>query len=138
MKKSLLLLIFLSGLVLSCNKEKRYNRYLQGTWKCSLVRLQNMDGFTFFDQSPIGELTFSGTSVQGLVVSDFTTFQGNAVDSLNLNGTFTMDLSQSELNWIQNNDTLNNRIFVITRDNLEVEYFDGMSNQRLRYVFEKQ
>jgi hypothetical protein len=76
--------------------------------------------------------------VQGLVVSDFTTFQGNAVDSLNLNGTFTMDLSQSELNWIQNNDTLNNRIFVITRDNLEMEYFDGMSNQRLRYVFEKQ
>jgi hypothetical protein len=73
-----------------------------------------------------------------LVVSDFTTFQGNAVDSLNLNGTFTMDLSQSELNWIQNNDTLNNRIFVITRDNLEMEYFDGMSNQRLRYVFEKQ
>lgn len=138
MKKSLLLLIFLSGLVLSCNKEKRYNRYLQGTWKCSLVRLQNMDGFTFFDQSPIGELTFSGTSVQGLVVSDFTTFQGNAVDSLNLNGTFTMDLSQSELNWIQNNDTLNNRIFVITRDNLEVEYFDALSNQRLRYVFEKQ
>lgn len=138
MKKSLLLLIFLSGLVLSCNKEKRYNRYLQGTWKCSLVRLQNMDGFTFFDQFPIGELTFSGTSVQGLVVSDFTTFQGNAVDSLNLNGTFTMNLAQSELNWIQNNDTLNNRIFVITRDNLEVEYFDGMSNQRLRYVFEKQ
>lgn len=138
MKKSLLLLIFLSGLVLSCNKEKRYNRYLQGTWKCSLVRLQNIDGFTFFDQSPIGELTFSGTSVQGLVVSDFTTFQGNAVDSLNLNGTFTMDLSQSELNWIQNNDTLNNRIFVITRDNLEVEYFDALSNQRLRYVFEKQ
>lgn len=138
MKKSLLLLIFLSGLVLSCNKEKRYNRYLQGTWKCSLVRLQNMDGFTFFDQFPIGELTFSGTSVQGLVVSDFTTFQGNAVDSLNLNGTFTMDLSQSELNWIQNNDTLNNRIFVITRDNLEVEYFDALSNQRLRYVFEKQ
>lgn len=138
MKKSLLLLIFLSGLVLSCNKEKRYNRYLQGKWKCSLVRLQNMDGFTFFDQFPIGELTFSGTSVQGLVVSDFTTFQGNAVDSLNLNGTFTMDLSQSELNWIQNNDTLNNRIFVITRDNLEVEYFDALSNQRLRYVFEKQ
>ncbi|MFM7387697.1 MAG: hypothetical protein ACKO5L_06015, partial [Bacteroidota bacterium] len=76
--------------------------------------------------------------VQGLVVSDFTTFQGNAVDSLNLNGTFMMDLAQSELNWIQNNDTLNNRIFVITRDNLEVEYFDALSNQRLRYVFEKQ
>jgi hypothetical protein len=138
MKKLLVFLSVVLGISVACNKEKRYNRYLQGTWKCSLVRLQNMDGFTFFDQSPIGELTFSGTSVQGLVVSDFTTFQGNAVDSLNLNGTFTMDLAQSELNWIQNNDTLNNRIFVITRDNLELEYFDEMSNQRLRYVFEKQ
>ena len=130
--------LVLVGVVLSCNKEKRYNRYLQGTWKCSMVRLQNVDGFTFFDHAPNGNLTFSGTSVQGLVVSDFTTFQGNAVDSLNLNGTFMMDLAQSELNWIQNNDTLNNRIFVITRDNLEVEYFDALSNQRLRYVFEKQ
>jgi hypothetical protein len=76
--------------------------------------------------------------VQGLVVSDFTTFQGNEVDSLGLNGTFSLDMRQSQLNWIQNNDTLSNRIFVITKDNLEVEYFDAISNQRLRYVFEKQ
>jgi len=138
MRKHMIFSLVLVGVMLSCNKEKRYNRYLQGTWKCSMVRLQNVDGFTFFDQNPNGNLTFSGTSVQGLVVSDFTTFQGNTVDSLNINGTFMMDLSQSELNWIQNNDTLNNRIFVITRDNLEVEYFDALSNQRLRYVFEKQ
>lgn len=138
MKKLLVFLLVVLGISASCNKEKRFSRYLQGTWKCSMVRLQNVDGFTFFDHAPNGNLSFSGNSVQGLVVSDFTTFQGNAVDSLNLNGTFTMDLAQSELNWIQNNDTLNNRIFVITRDNLEVEYFDEMSNQRLRYVFEKQ
>ena len=138
MRKHVIFFLVLAGLVLSCNKEKRYNRYLQGTWKCSMVRLQNVDGFTFFDYAPNGNLTFSGTSVQGLVVSDFTTFQGNAIDSLNINGTFMMDLSQSELKWIQNNDTLNNRIFVITRDNLEVEYFDALSNRRLRYVFEKQ
>jgi hypothetical protein len=103
-----------------------------------MVRLQNVDGFTFFDHAPVGNLTFSGTSVQGLVVSDFTTFQGNEVDSLGLNGTFSLDMRQSQLNWIQNNDTLSNRIFVITKDNLEVEYFDAISNQRLRYVFEKQ
>lgn len=138
MRKHVIFFLILVGVVLSCNKEKRYNRYLQGTWKCSMVRLQNVDGFTFFDYAPNGNLTFSGTSVQGLVVSDFTTFQGNAVDSLNINGTFMMDLAQSELKWIQKNDTLNNRIFVITRDNLEVEYFDALSNQRLRYVFEKQ
>lgn len=138
MKKLLVFLSVVLGISVACNKEKRFSRYLQGTWKCSMVRLQNVDGFTFFDHAPNGNLSFSGNSVQGLVVTDFTTFQGNAVDSLNLNGTFTMDLAQSELNWIQNNDTLNNRIFVITRDNLEVEYFDEMSNQRLRYVFEKQ
>lgn len=138
MRKHVIFFLILVGVVLSCNKEKRYNRYLQGTWKCSMVRLQNVDGFTFFDHAPVGNLTFSGTSVQGLVVSDFTTFQGNEVDSLGLNGTFSLDMSQSQLNWIQNNDTLSNRIFVITKDNLEVEYFDAISNQRLRYVFEKQ
>jgi hypothetical protein len=138
MKKFLVFLLVVLGISVACNKEKRYRRYLQGSWKCSMVRFQNVDGFTFFDHTPNGYLTFSGNSVQGLVASDITTFQGNAVDSLDLNGTFMMDLAQSELNWIQNNDTLSNRIFVLTKDNLEFEYFNASANQRLRYVFEKQ
>ncbi|MBM3165407.1 MAG: hypothetical protein FJZ80_08100 [Bacteroidetes bacterium] len=138
MKKRWVLLVSSILCCAACNKEKRYTRYLQGTWNCAMVRLQNADGFTFFDHIPNGNLSFSETSVQGLVVSDFVTFQGNVVDSLNLNGNYVMHLENNELNWLQDNDTLKNRIFVITRDDLELEYYDPLSNCRFRYVFEKQ
>lgn len=138
MRSNLLLFLVISCFFVSCNKEKRYNRYLQGSWKCTLVRLQDYDGFTFFDHQPSGTLVFNGIKVNGLILSQFASFQGVTLDTLNLQGTFTMDLTNNELNWVQNSGILKNRIFVITRDNLEFEYFDVVSSQRLRYVFEKQ
>ncbi len=124
-------------LFVSCNKERRFNRHLQGTWEVDMVKLQDADGFSFFDYNPTGSLNFSGESVQGELSSAFQTFQGSVADTLALQGSYLLKLNESELNWVQSLDTIKNRIFVITNKNLEIEYYDAQAQQRLRYVFVK-
>ena len=51
-------------LFVSCNKERRFNRNLQGTWEVDMVKLQDADGFSFFDYNPAGALKITDESVQ--------------------------------------------------------------------------
>jgi len=132
-----ILFFFCLVFVLSCNKERRLNKDLQGTWEVDMVKLQDADGFSFFDYNPTGNLNISDTSVQGEITSLFQSFQGSVSDTLTLQGSYLLKLNESELNWVQAPDTIKNRIFVITNKNLEIEYYDAQAQQRLRYVFKK-
>lgn len=132
-----ILFFFCLVFMLSCNKERRFNKDLQGTWEVDMVKLQDADGFSFFDYNPKGNLNFSDTSVQGEITSMFQSFQGSVSDTLTLQGSYLLKLNESELNWVQAPDTIKNRIFVITNKNLEIEYYDAQAQQRLRYVFVK-
>ena len=132
-----ILFFFCLVFMLSCNKERRFNKDLQGTWEVDMVKLQDADGFSFFDYNPTGNLNISDTSVQGEITSLFQSFQGSVSDTLTLQGSYLLKLNESELNWVQAPDTIKNRIFVITNKNLEIEYYDAQAQQRLRYVFKK-
>jgi hypothetical protein len=132
-----ILFFFCLVFMLSCNKERRFNKDLQGTWEVDMVKLQDADGFSFFDYNPSGNLNISETSVQGEITSLFQSFQGSVTDTLTLQGSYLLKLNESELNWVQSPDTIKNRIFVITNKNLEIEYYDAQAQQRLRYVFVK-
>ena len=132
-----ILFFFCLVFMLSCNKERRFNKDLQGTWEVDMVKLQDADGFSFFDYNPTGNLSISETSVQGEITSLFQSFQGSVSDTLKLQGSYLLKLNESELNWVQAPDTIKNRIFVITNKNLEIEYYDAQAQQRLRYVFKK-
>ena len=132
-----ILFFFCLVFMLSCNKERRLNKDLQGTWEVDMVKLQDADGFSFFDYNPTGNLNISDTSVQGEITSLFQSFQGSVADTLALQGSYLLKLNESELNWVQSPDTIKNRIFVITNKNLEIEYYDWQAQQRLRYVFRK-
>ncbi len=59
-----ILFFFCLVFVLSCNKERRLNKDLQGIWEVDMVKLQDADGFSFFDYNPTGNLSISETSVQ--------------------------------------------------------------------------
>lgn len=132
-----ILFFFCLVFVISCNKERRLNKDLQGTWEVDMVKLQDADGFSFFDYNPTGNLNISDTSVQGEITSLFQSFQGSVSDTLKLQGSYLLKLNESELNWVQSPDTIKNRIFVITNKNLEIEHYDAQAQQRLRYVFVK-
>jgi hypothetical protein len=110
---------------------------LQGSWSVDMVKLQDADGFSFFDYNPTGVLMISDQSVQGELAAAFQTFQGSVADTLALQGSYLLKLNEAELNWVQTPDTIKNRIFVLTNKNLEIEYYDAQAQQRLRYVFKK-
>ena len=124
-------------LLVSCNKDRRFNRNLQGTWEVDMVKLQDADGFSFFDNNPKGSLKIADESVEGELTAAFETFQGLVADTLAFQGKYLLKLNESELNWVQASDTIKNRIFVITNKNLEIEHYDATSQLRLRYVFKK-
>lgn len=124
-------------LFFSCNKERRINRNLQGRWEVDKVKLQDVDGFSFFDNNPKGELLISDKTVQGEITSSFQTFLGSVSDTLALYGSYYLNLDNTELNWLQSPDTIKNQIFVITNKNLEIECYNAISQQRMRYVFKK-
>jgi hypothetical protein len=130
-------LCFIALLFLSCNKERRLNRHLQGTWEVNMVKLQDADGFSFFDYNPSGVMMISDESVHGELTSSFQTFQGLVADTLALQGSYWLNINDAELNWVQTTDTIKNRIFVITNKNLEIEYYNAQAQKRLRYVFKK-
>lgn len=130
-------LCFIALLFFSCNKERRLNRHLQGTWEVDMVKLQDADGFSFFDYNPSGVMMISDESVQGELTAAFQTFQGSVADTLALQGSYWLNINDAELNWVQTTDTIKNRIFVITNRNLEIEYYNAQAQQRLRYVFKK-
>ena len=132
-----ILFFFCLLFMFSCNKERRFSKDLQGTWEVDMVKLQDADGFSFFDYNPTGNLSISDTSVEGEITSLFQSFQGSVSDTLTLQGSYLLKLNESELNWVQSPDTIKNRIFVITNKNLEIEYYDAQAQQRLRYVFKK-
>ena len=102
-----------------------------------MVKLQDADGFSFFDNNPKGSLKIADESVEGELTAAFETFQGLVADTLALQGKYLLKLNESELNWVQASDTIKNRIFVITNKNLEIEHYDATSQLRLRYVFKK-
>lgn len=79
-----ILFFFCLVFMLSCNKERRFNKDLQGTWEVDMVKLQDADGFSFFDYNPKGNLNFSDTSVQGEITSLFQSFQGSVSDTLKI------------------------------------------------------
>lgn len=130
-------LVFVVIFLVSCNKEKRIARDLVGDWQIEIIKLQDADGFTFLDNEPQGKIHISDGKVQGEVWANFQTFQGAFFDTLSLNASLELKLAESELNWIQSMDTLKNRIFVITRSDLEIEHYDAANQIRLHYVFKK-
>lgn len=131
-------LLFVIFLCFACSKQRRYTNYLEGDWNCTMIRLQDSEGFTFFDNAPNGTLTIGDNKqINGSIFSHFTTFQNSIYDSIWIQGIYQLELDKQEINWIQSNDTLKNRLFVITKTDLEYEYFDATLNQRTRYVFRK-
>ena len=121
----------------ACNKQKRWERRLEGSWLPTLVWYQNADGFTFYDSLPSGQITIDKGLAWGQVVSDFSAFQGNVSDTLGLDGPVYLRIPESEVLWTANNDSTVSRLFALTNQDLDFERYDAQSKNRFRYIFKK-
>jgi hypothetical protein len=124
--------------LISCSKEKRYTKALKGTWQIELVKLQDNEGFSFFDKQAIGSLVIDDDQlVSGAIYSSFAGNSGQLLDTFQLAGHYFLTLKNEEINFVLGQDTLKARLLLLTNTDLEFEYYNALKSKRVRYIFKK-
>ena len=137
MKKYILILSF-TQLLISCSKENSFKKKLSGTWQIQLVKYQDNEGFSFYDEQALGSLVFDDAQlVSGAVTSSFTGNSGQLTDTFQLAGHYFLNLKNEEINFVIGQDTLITRLFLLTNTDLEFEYYNASKSKRMRYMFKK-
>jgi hypothetical protein len=137
MKKYILILSFIQ-LLISCSKENSFKKKLSGTWKIQLVKYQDNEGFSFYDEQAVGSLVFDDAQlVNGTVSSSFMGNSGQLTDTFQLAGHYFLHLKNEEINFVLGQDTLITRLFLLTNTDLEFEYFNASKSKRMRYMMKK-
>ena len=122
----------------SCSKEKRYTKALKGTWQIELVKLQDNEGFSFFDKQAVGSLVIDDDQlVSGAIYSSFAGNSGQLLDTFQLAGHYFLTLKNEEINFVLGQDTLKARLLLLTNTDLEFEYYNALKSKRVRYIFKK-
>jgi hypothetical protein len=137
MKKYILILSF-TQLLISCSKENSFKKKLSGTWQIQLVKYQDNEGFSFYDEQALGSLVFDDAQlVSGAVTSSFTGNSGQLTDTFQLAGHYFLNLKNEEINFVIGQDTLITRLLLLTNTDLEFEYYNASKSKRMRYMFKK-
>ena len=137
MKKYILILSFIQ-LLISCSKENSFKKKLSGTWQIQLVKYQDNEGFSFYDEQAVGSLVFDDAQLaNGTVSSSFMDNSGQLTDTFELAGNYFLNLKNEEINFVMGQDTLITRLFLLTNTDLEFEYYNAFKSRRMRYVFKK-
>ncbi len=137
MKKYILILSFIQ-LLISCSKENSFKKKLCGTWQIQLVKYQDNEGFSFYDEQALGNLVFDDAQLaNGTVSSSFTGNSGQLTDTFQLAGHYFLHLKNEEINFVLGQDTLITRLLLLTNTDLEFEYYNVLKSKRMRYIFKK-
>ncbi len=137
MKKYILILSFIQ-LLISCSKENSFKKKLCGTWQIQLVKYQDNEGFSFYDEQALGNLVFDDAQLaNGTVSSSFTGNSGQLTDTFQLAGYYFLHLKNEEINFVLGQDTLITRLLLLTNTDLEFEYYNALKSKRMRYMFKK-
>ena len=122
----------------SCSKEKRYTKALKGAWQIQLVKYQDNEGFSFYDEQAVGSLVIGDNQlVNGAIYSSFIGNSGQLTDTFQLAGHYFLNLKNEEINFVLGQDTLKARLFLLTNTDLEFEYYNALKSKRVRYIFKK-
>jgi len=128
-------------IIFSCSKEKNIDRKLNGSWIVTKVRIMDGEGFIYFDSIPKGNLLFDveNKSILGQVNFDFLNNSSISFkDSLTLNSLkYDLDTKLGRF-YVDNNGSFYNfRILLLTRTDLQIEFYDLQKYQMKRFVFAK-
>ena len=136
--KNYILLISLLNIIFSCSKENSFKKKLSGTWEIQLVKYQDNEGFSFYDELAVGSLVIDDAQlVNGTVSSSFMGNSGQLTDTFQLAGHYFIHLKNEEINFVIGQDTLITRLLLLTNTDLEFEYYNALKAKRMRYIFKK-
>jgi len=140
MKQLILLLISLL-ILCSCQKEPIVNKKLDGKWNVSTMRIEDEEGFTFYDSNPQGTFEFnkSQNHVSASVSYSYQNLEGFTIsDAFTLNQNKYSFYSDSKRILIQNSlDTIDARIILLTKNDMQLEYYDLIKFRLVRFILSK-
>jgi len=141
MKKTFYILYILMFLVTSCNKSKAQLKRMDGNWRVELARISVGEGFTFYDSLPEGEISISSSSgkMSGRLDFVYSEFGGSEVQDsfVTNNATFTLNEKGDRMTVFRESDTIDMRILLSSKKNLELEYYDYQQYRLRRFALRK-
>jgi hypothetical protein len=135
-----LVYLFLLLFVFACSKMEHKQKMLEGNWKLNVVRIEDGEGFIFYDSAAVGAFTFLNNTLSGRAdytysyfgqyqVSDSVLFENTAV-SLSTDGMYIQIARPT--------DTLQAKLIMLTKKQLTFEYYDFLQYRLKRFSLTKQ
>jgi heat shock protein HslJ len=132
--------LFLLLLVFACSKMEHKQKILEGNWKLNVVRIEDGEGFIFYDSAAVGTFSFLNNTLSGSAdytysyfgqyqVSDSVLFENTAV-SLSTDGMYIQIARPT--------DTLQAKLIMLTKKQLTFEYYDFLQYRLKRFSLTKQ
>lgn len=125
----------------SCNKENQTLNKIDGSWNVDLIRIEDGEGFTFYDSIPSGTFQFGKNPkiIKANCSYNYVNFEGFQInDSFKIvNGTFEFSSIKNRILIASNSDIIDARLIMLTKKSLELEYYDLVKYRLVRFVMSK-
>jgi hypothetical protein len=133
MKK--ILLLSLLSFVFACSKYARNEKVLPGSWNLNTVRIEDGEGFIFFDSLATGSFLIDAAKINGNANYTYSYFgQYDVSDSVVFDQSSCALSSNGEVLLIaRDTDTLKAKIIVLSKKHLTFEYYDYLQYRLKRF-----
>jgi hypothetical protein len=133
MKK--ILLLSLLSFVFACSKYARNEKALPGSWNLKTVRIEDGEGFIFFDSLATGSFLIDAAKINGNANYTYSYFgQYDVSDSVVFDQSSCALSSNGEVLLIaRDTDTLKAKIIVLSKKHLTFEYYDYVQYRLKRF-----
>lgn len=130
-----ILIVLLTLVLLACSKYKQNSKFLIGAWQVDVVRIEDGEGFLFYDSLVNGSFSFDGSTIDGYSSYSYSYFgQYEVSDSvLFTQNSCELDQNGEVLMIARPTDTLEAKIIMLTKNALTFEYYDYVQYRLKRF-----
>ena len=125
----------------SCNKQKAQLKRIDGNWSVELARISIGEGFTFYDSLPFGQISISSDlgKIDGRLDFAYSEFSASQVQDsfVSKNASFSLNDKGDRMKVFREHDTIDMRILLASKKNLELEYYDYQQYRLRRFALRK-
>ena len=125
----------LLAVVFSCTKIAHKQKLLQGNWDLDVVRIEDGEGFMFYDSLATGSFSIDAAQLTGKASYSYSYFgQYDVSDSVVFNQSSCALSTNGEVLLIaRDTDTLQAKIIMLTKKQLTFEYYDYLQYRLKRF-----
>jgi hypothetical protein len=126
-------------LVFACSKIEHKQKILEGNWKLNVVRIEDGEGFLFYDSTAVGTFAFLSNTLSGSADYSYSYFgQYQVTDSILFENTaVSLSTDGQYLQIVRPTDTLQAKIIMLTKKQLTFEYYDFLQYRLKRFSLTK-